>query len=89
MAKGRFSIASRLHAAALAYIPVILGRMGRVPCLALRGRPFGASGERQHDQERGESSSPLHSFLQIARPVFFAVPSNGSILPRLLLTLSM
>ena len=50
----------RLHAAVLAYIPVILGRMGRVRCLALRDRSFGASGARQGDQERAKSSSPVH-----------------------------
>jgi hypothetical protein len=58
--EGRFSTMPRLHAAVLAYIPVILRRMGRVRCLALRDRSFGASGERQDDQERAKSSSPVH-----------------------------
>jgi hypothetical protein len=50
----------RLHAAALADIPVIRGRTGRIRRLALRDRSFGASGECQDDQERAKSSSPVH-----------------------------
>ena len=53
----------RLHAvaAAIARLPIIIERIGRVRCLALRDRSFGASGERQDDQERAKSPSPVHS----------------------------
>jgi hypothetical protein len=55
--------ASAIPATVLGPIPAVLGRVGRVLGPGLSRGPWGASGERQDDEERGEPFPSMHRFL--------------------------